>query len=178
MNWLDIALLLFLVIALIRGYRSGFISQAIELGSFVLAWLLANPVSLVVIDFFANKGISLVTGWITWLISFLVVVVLSRLLLGFLLKGVGQVLGGFNRIAGALLSILVTTMLLAMVLNFYLALSDWYGWGGLPENSTIAPKVQEFGETILPTRLLIQQEVEEQLKPKWGIDLAPADSII
>ena len=165
MHWLDITLLLLLGIAILRGYRSGFISQAIQLGSWVLAWLLADPASRILIDLFAAQGVTLTVGWITWLIAFLVVMLLSRLLLKFFLKGVGVALGIFNKIAGALLSLMVTTMALVMLLNCYSALSPRYGWGGVPEKSTLAPEIVRFGETILPTRLLIQKEVNQHLTP-------------
>lgn len=163
MNWLDIVLLVLLVLSVLRGYRRGFVAQAIELGSVVLAWIVADPFSAVLIDLFAAKGVSLTAGWITWLLSFVVVLYLTRLLAGFLLKGVGQILGGVNRLAGAVLSLFVTTMLLVVLLNVYASLSPRYGWGGIPEESTIAPEIQKVGETILPTRLLIEQEVEEHL---------------
>lgn len=163
MNWLDIILLVLLVLSVLRGYRRGFVAQAIELGSVVLAWIVADPFSAVLIDLFAAKGVSLTAGWITWLLSFVVVLYLTRLLAGFLLKGVGQILGGVNRLAGAVLSLFVTTMLLVVLLNVYTSLSPRYGWGGIPEESTIAPEIQKVGETILPTRLLIEQEVEEHL---------------
>lgn len=163
MNWLDIVLLVLLVLSVLRGYRRGFVAQAIELGSVVLAWIVADPFSAVLIDLFAAKGVSLTAGWITWLLSFVVVLYLTRLLAGFLLKGVGQILGGVNRLAGAVLSLFVTTMLLVVLLNVYASLSPRYGWGGIPEESTIAPEIQKVGETILPTRLLIEQGVEEHL---------------
>ncbi|MDD7438698.1 MAG: CvpA family protein [Bacteroidales bacterium] len=163
MNWLDIVLLVLLVLSVLRGYRRGFVAQAIELGSVVLAWIVADPFSAVLIDLFAAKGVSLTAGWITWLLSFVVVLYLTRLLAGFLLKGVGQILGGVNRLAGAVLSLFVTTMLLVVLLNVYASLSPRYGWGEIPEESTIAPEIQKVGETILPTRLLIEQEVEEHL---------------
>lgn len=166
MHWLDITLLLLLLFSMVRGYRSGFISQAIELGTVVLAWVLANPASLVIIDLFAHQGVTLVGGWVTWLISFLVVLGLSRFLLRFLLKGVGAALGKINKLAGSLLSLIVTTLLLVVLLNFYTSLSPRYHWGGIPKESTIAPEIQRIGETILPTRLLIQQEVEKHLTPK------------
>ncbi len=165
MNWLDIVLLVLLVLSVLRGYRRGFVAQAIELGSVVLAWIVADPFSAVLIDLFAAKGVSLTAGWITWLLSFVVVLYLTRLLAGFLLKGVGQILGGVNRLAGAVLSLFVTTMLLVVLLNVYASLSPRYGWGGIPEESTIAPEIQKVGETILPTRLLIEQGVEEHLPP-------------
>ncbi len=65
-------------------------SQAIQLGSWVLAWLLADPASQVLIDLFAAKGVTLTMGWVTWLIAFLVVQLLSRLLLKFFLCGLGK----------------------------------------------------------------------------------------
>lgn len=176
MHWLDITLLLLLGIAILRGYRSGFISQAIQLGSWVLAWLLADPASRILIDLFAAQGVTLTVGWITWLIAFLVVMLLSRLLLKFFLKGVGVALGIFNKIAGALLSLMVTTMALVVLLNCYSALSPRYGWGGVPEKSTLAPEIVRFGETILPTRLLIQKEVNQHLTPK-AEEPSPADTI-
>ncbi len=165
MNWLDITLLLLLVLSLVRGYRSGFISQAIQLGSIVLAWVLADPASLVLIDLFANKGLTLVSGWVTWLLSFVLVLFLSRLLFHFFLKGIGSALGKINKVAGSLLSLVVTTMIMVILLNFYSALSPRYGWDGLPKESTIAPEIQQIGETILPTRLLIKKEVEKHLNP-------------
>lgn len=176
MHWLDIVLLILLGLSLLRGYRSGFVAQAIELGSLILAWIIADPVSKVLIDLFTAKGVSLTTGWITWSLSFFVALFLIRLVANFLLKGAGQILGVVNRLAGAALSLLVTTMVLVVLLNLYSALSYRYDWGGIPEESTIAPQLQNVGETILPTRLLIQQGVEEHLIPK-GIEVAPTDSI-
>lgn len=176
MHWLDIVLLILLILSVLRGYRRGFVAQAIELGSVVLAWILADPFSAVLIDLCASKGVSLTAGWITWLISFTLVLYLTRLLARFLLKGVGQILGGLNRLAGAILSLLVTTMLLVALLNVYTSLSPRYGWGGLPRESTIAPEIQKVGETILPTRLLIEKGVEEHLNPN-GKEVVPTDSI-
>ncbi len=176
MHWLDIVLLILLVISALRGYRSGFVAQAIGLGSVVLAYILADPVSLVVIDLFASKGVSLTAGWISWSLAFLVVVTLTRWIARFLLKGVGQMLGVVNRLAGVVLSLLVTMMLLVVLLNIYSSLSPRYGWGGIPEACTIAPEIQKVGETILPTRLLIQQGVREHLDPN-GVEVAPTDSI-
>lgn len=175
MHWLDWTLLLLLVIAIMRGYRSGFIVQAISLGSLILGWLLADPASQVLIDLLATKGVTLTMGWITWIISFIVVQFLARLLLGFLLKGVGAILGVFNKMAGALLSLLVTTMLLVAILNCYTALSPRYGWSQILAESSIAPELIRFGETILPTRLLIQQGVDKHLTPK--VETAPTDTI-
>lgn len=175
MHWLDIVLLVLLALSIFRGYKRGFVSQAIELGSVVLAWILANPFSSVLIDLFASKGVGLTAGWITWLLSFFVVLTLTRLIAGFLLKGIGEILGGLNRLGGAALSLLVTMMLLVVLLNCYSSLSHRYSWGGIPEESTIAPEIQRIGETILPTRLLIQQGVEEHLNPN-GTEVAPTDS--
>ncbi|MDO5016793.1 MAG: CvpA family protein [Porphyromonas sp.] len=166
MHWLDITLLVILGISLLRGYRSGFIFQAIQLGSIILAWLLAAPISKVLVDLLSNKGVTVTVGWITWLISFVIVVYLSRLLLRFFLKGVDAVLGGLNKFAGALLSLAVTTMMSVILLNFYSSLSPRYGWPAVLQESSIATELQKMGETILPTRLLIQRGVEEHLSPQ------------
>lgn len=176
MHWLDIVLLVLLFLSILKGYRNGFVSQAIELGSVVLAWILANPFSNVLIDLFASKGVGLTGGWISWFLSFFVLLTIIRLLAGFLLKGVGQMLGCFNRVAGAVLSFVVAMMLCVVLLNFYSSLSPRYGWGGIPEECTIAPEIQKIGETILPTRLLIEQGVEEHLNPN-GEENAPTESL-
>lgn len=180
MHWLDWTLLLLLVIAIIRGYRSGFISQAISLGSLVLAWLLADPASKVLIDLLANQGVTMAMGWFTWLLSFVIVQFIARLLLRIFLKGVGAMLGALNRVAGAILSLLVTAMMLVALLNCYTALSPRYGWGEIPKESTIAPELIKIGETILPTRLLIQKGVEDHLTPKVEptAEPVPTDTII
>lgn len=161
MHWLDILLLVLLVISIIRGISSGFIQQAINLSSVVGAFILANPFSNFLLDVIAKHEPNLSCSWVGWLISFLVLVVLIRLLANFLLSGIAPLLGPLNKLLGAALSFVVTALLLSIVINFYVNIGKKYEWAPIPEGLLVYPIINEIGKTILPEQLFIKCNNED-----------------
>lgn len=161
MHWLDITLLLLLGLALVRGYSSGFVNQLITVGTVILAITLASPASKFLADLFGAEYFSSGSWW-SWMLSFLFVLITSRLLFSFFLSGIGSVLGVFNKLLGAALSIAVSGVILSILLNFYTVLSQQYKWAPIPQDLVVAPYVIELGETIMPDRLFIDKELEDQ----------------
>lgn len=161
MHWLDIALLLLLGLAVVRGFSSGFVHQLISVGSIILGIILANPASRFLADLFGAEYFSSGSWW-SWMLSFLVVVIAARLLFGFFFSGIGKALGVVNKLLGAALSMMVTGIVLSVLLNFYSVLSYQYRWSPIPKDLKVAPYIIELGETILPDRLFIQQELGEE----------------
>lgn len=164
MHWLDIILLVLLVISLIRGFSSGFIKQAINLASVIGAFFLATPFSLFVVDLIAKHGPTITNSWISWIISFLLLIIIIRLIANFLLSGIEVVLGTINRILGAALSLLITMVFLSVLLGFYSNVGKKYNWTPIPNNLVIYPVIQEIGKTILPEHLFIQDKSNDSFE--------------
>lgn len=92
MNWIDAALLILLLICAVRGYQIGFIGSLFNLivsvGSIVAAYFLYSPINL-----FLSEKIQL-PAHITPIVSFIGLLVIFNILLGFVVKIVWKILDG------------------------------------------------------------------------------------
>lgn len=167
MHWLDILLLVLLGISIVRGISSGFIKQVINLSSVVGAFILANPFSKYLLDIISKHGTNITSSWVGWLLSFVVLVLLIRLLATFLLSGIAPLLGTINRLLGAILSCLVTALILSIMINFYANIGKKYEWPPIPEGLIIYPIINDIGKTILPEQLFIKNNNEDSIEEDY-----------
>lgn len=164
MHWLDITLLVLLVIAIIRGINSGFVKQAISLLSVVGAFLLATPFSIFIMDLLSQQGTNITNDWISWGISFIILVIIFRILGHIFLSGLDIALGSLNKLLGAIFSLLITTILLSVLFGFYSNMGAKYGWPPVPDGLVIYPKIMTVSKTILPEHLFLEIEKSAPLE--------------
>ena len=160
----DGILLILLLLAFPRGYKSGFTRQLSHLLALLVALLVASPLSLWLSDLLSTEGISIRATWILWSLSFLLAGATAQLLLGYLLSGLRILLGSLDKLAGALLAFLSTALLFALLLQAYSSIGSRYHWPPTPATSKISPILEELGKTLLPQRLFKHKSKPQEKK--------------
>ncbi|MDD4777064.1 MAG: CvpA family protein [Fermentimonas sp.] len=125
MNWFDLTILIFLLIALVKGYRKGFIMQLVGLAVIILAAIFGGKLAETILPEI-NRFMEISPNFarvLSFLIAFgLIAVVIS--LLGRLIEKFADVvlLSFVNRLLGSVIAIGTMMVVLSIVLNLLLML--------------------------------------------------------
>ncbi len=123
LTFFDLVILLFLFVAFIKGYRKGIISMLISLATIIFSAIFGGKIADVIHPYL----IETITSNPQW--SNLLAYTIAFLLIAFVLSFIGRIvqklfdavyLGFFNRIAGAIISIATTMVILSLILNLIL----------------------------------------------------------
>lgn len=125
LNWFDLVILTILLLALFRGYVTGFIKQAVSLLGVVLGAFLAGKLAPMIADklvLFTDAGkhiISPVSYIFAFLIIYIIVFFVGRLLQSFVkaLK-----LNALNRFTGAVFCSLKWFLVISLLLNILISI--------------------------------------------------------
>jgi membrane protein required for colicin V production len=119
MNYIDIIIGLLLLFAAIGGYRKGLISEFISLAALILGIWGAINFSYIVTDFIREnfgsdyKNLNI----ISFIITFIVIVILIHLAGGLVNKIIESIIPGFlNKLAGAAFGVFRTALILSIIL--------------------------------------------------------------
>lgn len=120
----DLVILLFLLVAFVKGYRKGLISMLISMATIVIAAIFGGKIAETIHPHI-SETINASPQW-----SNIIAYTLAFLLIALVLSLIGRVvqklfeavyLGFINRIAGAIISIASTMIILSLVINLITA---------------------------------------------------------
>jgi membrane protein required for colicin V production len=120
MNWLDIALVCLAVAGFLKGWRDGFVRQAVSLLAFAAAIYLCSEVAASLREYLAGKewfSAQTVT-MASYILAFLLIAGVVFLAGSLIHKMISVTpLGLFNHLAGSLVGLVITALLLSLSLN-------------------------------------------------------------
>ena len=125
MNWFDLTILIFLLLALVKGYRKGFIMQLVGLAVILLAAIFGGKLAEIILPEI-NRFMDITPSFaraLSFLIAFgLIAVVIS--LVGRLIEKLAEVvlLSFVNRLLGSVIAVGTMMVVLSIVLNLVLML--------------------------------------------------------
>jgi len=125
MNWFDLTILIFLLLALVKGYRKGFIMQLVGLAVILLAAIFGGKLAEIILPEI-NRFMDITPSFaraLSFLIAFgLIAVVIS--LVGRLIEKFAEVvlLSFVNRLLGSVIAVGTMMVVLSIVLNLVLML--------------------------------------------------------
>lgn len=155
LTFFDLIILLFLFVALIKGYRKGLISMLISLATIVIAAIFGGKIAETIHPHLIDT-LNTDPQW-----SNILAYTLAFLLIALVLSLVGRVvqklfdaiyLGFINRIAGSVVSISTTMIILSLVLNLVLFVDvrERLIKPEIKEKSFFYERVQSVIPTIVP----------------------------
>ena len=155
MNIIDIILLILLAVALIAGFRKGFVKQVISLAVLIVgAWLstrLATEVSQWLVALLKYEGAML--NIVSFILIFLAVAILLNLI-GKLIEKILKItmLGWLNRLLGMIVSVFKIAILLGIAVYLIDSLNNILGF--IPEediaSSQLYAPIKGVAETLFP----------------------------
>lgn len=171
MNYIDIVLGILLIIAGVRGFMKGFIIELASLVALILGIWTAIHFSYFTADFITDNfhWDPKYVGIVAFLITFLIVVVVVHIIGKLLTKVVEAIaLGVLNHLAGMLLGVLKTALVLSVVLLLFDHIDQDVHI--LSEETKEESQVYEPLKNLVPTLLpfLDFWEAGENQKPKDG----------
>jgi len=119
MNYLDIIIAILLIIAIVSGYRKGFIHQLASLAALILGIFLAVKFSKLISPFLNEHFTSSanVAKVLAFVIVFIIVMILVHLLGRFLEKTFEEIeLGPLNKLAGCIFSLIKMLFIISCIM--------------------------------------------------------------
>ena len=119
MNYLDIIIAILLIIAIVSGYRKGFIHQLASLAALILGIFLAVKFSKLISPFLQEHFASSanVTKVLAFVAVFVIVMILVHLLGRFLEKTFDEIeLGPLNKLAGCVFSVVKMLFIVSCIM--------------------------------------------------------------
>ncbi|MEA4948123.1 MAG: CvpA family protein [Petrimonas sp.] len=125
LNWFDLLVLIFLIVAFINGYRKGLVSMLVGLATVVLAAVFAGKLADSLLPhiqklFGSSPQVATVLSYVAAFLAIGAVVSMIGFLVQKLFESVN--LNFFNRILGSIVSIGTTVVVLSILLNLILML--------------------------------------------------------
>lgn len=125
LNWFDLLVLIFLIVAFINGYRKGLVSMLVGLVTVVLAAVFAGKLADSLLPhiqklFGSSPQVATVLSYVAAFLAIGAVVSMIGFLVQKLFESVN--LNFFNRILGSIVSIGTTVVVLSILLNLILML--------------------------------------------------------
>ncbi len=125
MNWFDLAIIVLLFIAFIKGYKKGLINQLVLLASIVLAAIFGGSLAAKILPWI-NDTLNLspaISGVLSFVIAFGAISAVISLAGTLLQKLINVIfLSFFNRILGSIVAVATMMVFLSIVLNLVLML--------------------------------------------------------
>ena len=168
MNWFDLTVLIFLLIAAVNGYRKGFVAMLGGLATILLAAIFGGKLATVVL-LYLNAWMELsfnVASVIAYVVAFLLIAVTVGLLVKFIQSILQAVSINFlNRLAGILLALGTTMLLLSILLNLVLMLdiNEKIIKPAIKQQSIFYERVQVVVPSVVP---YLNQETWEKYVPQ------------
>ena len=167
MNWLDIVLAVLAVAGFIKGYSDGFIRQVVFFFALIAAIYLCSKVAvnlreyLISINVFPENSVTL----LSYILAFIMIAGII-ILAGWIMHKMISVtpLSLLNHLAGALLGLIVTVLLISLTLNVMEGLDRRSAFISqeIKEDSMFYYYCVEFVPAIYPFDLFIwRREIEE-----------------
>lgn len=155
MNYIDIVLGIFLILAAIGGYRKGFVAEVASLAALILGIWGAIKFSYVTTEFLI-ENFNLKTDYlnlISFAVTFVVIVILVHIVSGAVQKMVETVMLGFvNKLAGLVFGVLKSALILSILLVLFDKIDDDVHI--LPESTKDSSRMYEpirsFAPSIFP----------------------------
>lgn len=168
LNWFDLIILIFLLVAFINGYRKGLVTMLIGLATVILAAIFAGKLVPAVLPYL-QKTFDFspqVTHVLSYVIAFLAIAAVVSLI-GFLVQKLFESvnLNFVNRMLGSVVSIGATVVVLSILLNLILMLD---GKGkiikpDIKQKSFFYEKVRVAVPAIVP---YLKEEVWKEFVPE------------
>ncbi|MDR2233064.1 MAG: CvpA family protein [Tannerella sp.] len=120
MNWLDIVLVIIAAAGLFKGYKDGFIRQIVFFLGLIAAIYLCSKVAVKISEYIIQTGWFPIetVGYIAYILAFILILGIVTMLGWIIHKMISATpLSLFNQLAGAVLGLLVTVLLLSLTLN-------------------------------------------------------------
>ena len=125
MNWFDLVIIIFLLIALLNGYRRGLIMQLVGLAIIILSAIFGGKLAVIILpELNRLLDISLnIARVLSFVLSFAAIALVISFV-GRLLQGITNVifLGFVNRLMGSLVAVGTLMFVLSIILNLLLML--------------------------------------------------------
>lgn len=160
MNWLDIVLACLVIAGFVKGWRDGFVRQAVSLIAFAAAIYLCSEVAASLREYLAGKE------WFSTQTVTMASYILAFLLIAGVIFLAGSVihkiisvtpLGLFNRLAGSVVGLVITALLLSLSLNLLETMDTDSKLIPLATKmeSRLYFHIKEFVPTVYPSELFI-----------------------
>ncbi|MCW1929783.1 MAG: CvpA family protein [Candidatus Kerfeldbacteria bacterium] len=162
MNWLDIILIIWLASSALSGFKLGFFYKVTSLVATLFGLYLTTKYTSTVASWFGSGVWSLIT-------TFLVLVTLVSHVAGMLALGVDRMfsvakwipfVGLANRIAGAIVSLILSCIILSVVFWLASTFADNNHMVDVINNSFLARNINHFSLLFLP---LIAQTLKDKV---------------
>ncbi|MBN1188303.1 MAG: CvpA family protein [Dehalococcoidales bacterium] len=141
MNWLDIILIIFLVISIVGGIASGLVRAIFSLAGLIIGVVLAGHFYSNLADALSFISNDKAAGIVAFAIIFIVVVIIAALLGTLFTKIVSSMMLGFiNRLGGAVLGFFIGAIFLGAILAIWV---KFLGENSVISNSVLASLLVE-----------------------------------
>lgn len=162
LNWFDLLVLIFLLIAFVNGYRKGLVMMLVGLATVILAAVFAGKLAVTVLPYL-QKTFDFspqVTHVLSYVAAFLAIAAVVSLI-GFLVQKVFESvnLNFINRILGSVVSMGTTVVVLSILLNLILMLDG--------EEKIIKPNIKQKSFFYEKVRVAVPAIVPYLNKEVW-----------
>lgn len=162
LNWFDLLVLIFLLIAFVNGYRKGLVMMLVGLATVILAAVFAGKLAVTVLPYL-QKTFDFspqVTHVLSYVAAFLAIAAVVSLI-GFLVQKVFESvnLNFINRILGGVVSMGTTVVVLSILLNLILMLDG--------EEKIIKPNIKQKSFFYEKVRVAVPAIVPYLNKEVW-----------
>ncbi|MGQ1785378.1 MULTISPECIES: CvpA family protein [unclassified Saccharicrinis] len=167
MNYFDIVIGIILVIAIIKGFRNGLIIEFASLAALVLGVLGAIKFSSITEDWLVQHFSSNYIGIISFLVTFVVIVVGVHLVAKLVDRLVNAIaLGLVNRIFGSAFAFVKYAFILSILLAIFSSFDRTFNL--IPEetreSSIIYQPLSEFAPRVFPYLNFDQEKIKEKVE--------------
>ncbi len=162
LNWFDILILIFLLVAFINGYRKGLVMMLVGLATVILAAVFAGKLAVIVLPYLQNMFdfSPQVANVLSYVVAFLGIAIIVSII-GYLVQKIFESvnLNFINRILGSVVSIGTTVVVLSILLNLILMLD--------PGEKIIKPDVKKESFFYEKIRVVVPAIVPYLNKEVW-----------
>lgn len=162
MNWFDFTVGVFLIIALVNGYRKGLVMQLVGLATIILAAIFGGRLAEIILPELNNLlDISPnIAHVLSYVFAFVAIAIVISLIGRIIHKFINAVqLSFINRVLGGVVAIATTMLLLSIILNLVLMLD--------PEEKLIKQETKETSFFYKPVESVVPAIVPYLNKEMW-----------
>ena len=172
MNYFDVVIGILLIVALVKGFKNGLIIEFASLAALVLGVLGAIKFSSLTESWLLQHFSSNYIGIISFLVTFVVIVIAVHLIAKVIDKLIKAVaLGLINRIFGAAFSLLKYAFILSILLAIFTSFDKTFNL--IPqetrESSIIYEPLSEFAPKIFPYLNFDKDKIRDKVEDATGI---------
>lgn len=176
MNWLDVVVFAICIIALIRGFFTGFVMQIATLAGLILGAIFAKDIAMVIYPHIAgwmdnSENIALPLSYFVGFILILIGVTIVGRIINSLVKVV--LLGPINKLAGAVFCMGKWIVIISVLLNLLIMFDNKKAVikENVRDSSKVYPVLIEIAQTIMPYFQLDMGDITPQIKPQGNSTL-------